>query len=294
MTPEQILAHPPNIIDDTQRRSYFEQGYLHLESFLSTELLARLSAAFAELIERYRHQTASDDNVLIEADHSPREPRYKRMNRATDQHPALWTYAANSVLTELVSDLVGPSVRFRESYINCKSPLGGDRIDWHQDFPFFPHTNKSMLTTLTFLEDVSADMGPIMMYPGSHRGVLYEHYDADGSWAGKVSDAELAALDKNDAVSLCGPAGTVVVFDCCMLHGSEPNGSSRSRPLLLNGYSAGDAFCYTSLPANMRAIQAFSIVRGEPPAYAHHEPATVKVPPDWGRQQYVNIFDAQK
>ena len=147
---------------------------------------------------------------------------------------------------------------------------------------------------LTFLEDVSPDMGPIRVFPGSHRGVLYDHYDPDGSWAGKVTDSDLAGLDTHEAVALYGPAGTIVVFDCCMVHGSEPNSSGDSRPLLLNGYSAADAFCYTSIPANMSATQAFSIVRGEPAAFAHHEPVRVKIPPDWGREQYVNIFDAQK
>ena len=294
MTPEQILEQPAQVLDDAQRRAYFEHGYLHLQSFLPDDVLAQLRAAFNELTERYRYQTASDDDVLVEQDHSPENLRFKRFNRTTDQHQAFWAYAANSVLTELVSDLVGLSVRFRESYLNCKAPHGGDAVDWHQDFPFFPHTNKALLTTLTFLEDVSADIGPIMVFPGSHRGVLYDHYNTDASWAGKVPDADLAKLDTSNALPLCGPAGTVVVFDCCMVHSSKPNSSAHSRPLLLNGYSAGDAFCYTSLPANMRATQAFSIVRGEPAEFAHHEPVAVKVPPDWGRDRYINIFDAQK
>ena len=295
MTPEQILQHPAEVLDDAERRFYFEQGYLHLEAFLKPEVLADLRFAYQELIDRYRGSTASDNDVLIESDHTPETPRLKRINRATDQHPIIWAYAANSALTKLVSDLVGPSVRFRESYINCKAPRGGDAIDWHQDFPFYPHTNRALLTVLTFLEDVTVDMGPIMVLPKSHRGTLYDHYNEDGSWAGKVADSDLAKLDMTHASTLCGPAGTIVVFDCCMVHGSQPNRSSHhSRPLLLTGYSSADAFCYTSLPDNMHATQAFSIVRGEPAAYAHHDPVNVKIPPDWGRERYVNIFDAQK
>ena len=295
MTPEQILAYPANVLEESQRRSYFDQGYLHLQGFLPTEVLGGLRSAYAELIERYRQQTVSDDDVLIEPDHTPETPRFKRINRATDQHQAFWSYAANSGLTEVVSDLVGPAVRYRESYINCKSPQGSDAIDWHQDFPFYPHTNRALLTVLTFLEEVTPEIGPIKLFPGSHRGPLYDHYDRDGSWAGKVSDADLATLDQNEAVALCGPVGTLVVFDCCMLHSSEPNRSAeKSHALLLTGYSSADAFCCTTLPANMRATQAFSVVRGEPAAYAHHEPTHVRIPPDWGRERYVNIFDAQK
>ena len=294
MTPEQILAQPAVVLDDAQRRFFFEHGYLHLKAFLPSDLLGNLQNVYQQLIERYRHQQGSNDDALVESDHTPEKPKFKRFNRTTDQHPGLWAYASNSILSETVSDLVGPAVRFRESYLNCKSPYGGDAIDWHQDFPFFPHTNKALLTTLTFLDDVRADMGPISVFPGSHRGVLFDHYNDDGSWAGKLSDSDLATLDRDNALSLCGPAGTVVIFDCCTVHGSEPNRSAHPRPLLLNGYSAADAFRYTTIPANMQATQAFAIIRGEQPAYAHHESMTVKVPPDWGSEQYVNIFDAQK
>ena len=294
VTPKTILDHPATVLAQEDRAAFFEQGYLRLESFLDTDLNERLHHAFDELIERYRHQSESTDDVLIENDHAPDNPRFKRINRATDKHPVFWTYAANSVLTEAVSDLVGPAVRYRESYINCKSPHGGDAIDWHQDFPFFPHTNKAMLTVLTFLEEVTEDMGPIQVFPGSHRDVLYDHYNADGSWAGKVSDTDMESLDMDDAVPLCGPAGTLVILDCCTVHGSAPNRSGRSRPLLLTGYSSADAFPFTTIPANMRATQAMSIVRGETATHAHHEPVTVKMPPDWAREQYVNIFDAQK
>ena len=294
MNPDQILRHAPQALDDSQRRDYFEQGYLYLESFLPVATLATLQSAYRELIERYRHRSQSDDDVLIEADHSADNPRFKRINRATDQHQTMWAYAANSVMTDVVSDLVGPAVRIRESYINCKSPQGGEHIDWHQDFPFFPHTNKALLTVLTFLEDVSNDMGPIRLLPGSHKDTIYDHYDAEGRWAGKLADKDVASLDLDKTVSLCGPAGTVVIFDCCVVHGSAPNRGSRARPLLLTGFSAADAFCYTTLPSNMRATQALSIVRGEIPTHAHHDPVSVKLPPDWGRERYINIFDAQQ
>ena len=294
MTPQSILEHSATVLEQAQRTHFFEHGYLHLPSFLDDTTVGRLQQAYGSLTERYKQQTESTDDVLIEDDHTPATPRFKRINRVTDQHPAFWTYAANSVLTDVVSDLVGPAVRYRESYINCKSPHGGDAIDWHQDFPFFPHTNKALLTVLTFLGDVTEDMGPIQVFPGSHRREIYDHYNPDGSWAGKLSEADLGRLDMRDAVPLCGPAGTLVIFDCCTVHGSAPNRSPRPRPLIITGYSSADAFPFTTIPPNMRATQAMTIVRGAPATHAHHEPADVRMPPDWAREQYVNIFDAQK
>ena len=103
MTPEQILEHPAQVLEQRQREAFFEKGYLLLESFLPSDLLAGLRQAYSELIDRYRNVDESNDDVLIEADHSPLDPRFKRINRTTDQHPEIWRYAADSVLTEAVS-----------------------------------------------------------------------------------------------------------------------------------------------------------------------------------------------
>ena len=43
---------------------------------------------------------------------------------------------------------------------------GGDEVRWHQDFPFQPHTNTSTLATLTCIEDVTEEMGPLQVIPG--------------------------------------------------------------------------------------------------------------------------------
>ena len=38
----------------------------------------------------------------------------------------------------------------------------------------------------------------------------------------------------------------------------------------------------------------WSIVRGEPAVYAHHEPLHIKVPPPWTTADFEAIFDMQK
>ena len=39
MTPEEVLATEPKVLTQAQRESYFEDGYLVLERFLSDEWL---------------------------------------------------------------------------------------------------------------------------------------------------------------------------------------------------------------------------------------------------------------
>ena len=43
MTPEEILAHAPRVLSQAQRESYFERGYVMLESLISDDWLSRLN-----------------------------------------------------------------------------------------------------------------------------------------------------------------------------------------------------------------------------------------------------------
>ena len=293
MTPEAIGSIPPQVLSEEQRAFFFEHGYLCLEGLVPEELVGRLQAALGELIDRARPLTESDENYVLQSGHSADAPRLRRVYNVSDHHATFWEFASQSIVLEMVADLVGPDVKFREAYINLKWAGGGDAVEWHQDMPFFPHTNRAVVTTLMYLEDVTPDMGPFMVIPGSHRGELFDHYGADGTWAGRVSDADLGRVDLDTAVSFTGPAGTVVAIDPVMIHGSERNDSARSRPLLITGYAAADSFAYTSMPAAITSKYATQIVRGKPATHAHHDPMRLRMPPDWSGR-YTSIFEDQQ
>ena len=293
MTPEEILSHPARRLSDEQRRFYFEEGYLRLPEPVPAALLTRMQAAVARLVEESRTLTESNDDYVLQDGHTAEVPRMRRVYRATDHDPVFWEFAAQSTLPEVVGDLVGPDVKFREAYVNFKWSKGGDAVEWHQDLPFFPHTNRALLTTLTYLSDVGDDMGPFMVVPQSHKGEMFDHYDADGGWAGRISDTDLPRVAADTAVRFAGPAGTVIIIDSGMIHGSDANQSDRIRPLLVTGYAAADAFAYTAMPAAMTESRARQIVRGRPATHAHHEELRLRMPPDWS-QRYTSIFEDQQ
>jgi hypothetical protein len=144
-----------------------------------------------------------------------------------------------------------------------------------------------MITALTYLEDVTPEMGPIEVVPGSHRGAIYDHYDGEGRWSGRLTDEDYERAVENRARPQAGPAGTVVVFDSCMLHGSAPNTTPRDRPVLVIGYAAADAFPYTATPPSMYSKRTWQIVRGRPAPAAHFETVHCRVPPDWSLNAYI-------
>ena len=292
MTPEDILALPPNVLTQEQRARYFEDGYVVVENAVSDEWLGRLRGALADFDERSRAMDGSEEDFTVEKGHGPDNPRLRQVLRATDHHPVLWDYASRSSLPDLVADLVGPDVKFREATINNKRSGGGQEVKWHQDYAYFPHTNRSPLMTLTLLEDIGPDQGALQAIPRTHKGEIFDHYDAEGRWLGVMSDEAVAANDLDRAVALTGPAGTVAIISCCIVHGSARNDSTRDRPILILGYSSADCICYTRIPWISR--YQWEIVRGAPATAVHQEPLTMRLPPDWADEEYEALQAAQE
>ena len=263
MTPDSILSHTPISLSQNERRQFFDDGYLKLEAFVKNDVLGDLQSATGELVSRSSELSQSNPHYELADDHTIEQPHPVVMKMVADLHPTIWNYVSSPQLTDLAVDLLGPDVKFRESYINFKKAGVGRKASWHQDFPFFPVTNRAMITVLTYLDDVTEEMGPIRLVPGTHRGPLYDHYDENG-WIGRLPDDVVAGLTLEHAISLPGPAGTVVVFDNFMVHGSNANRSRQSRPVMVTGYAAADALPYTSTPPSMYSPRTWQLLRGQP------------------------------
>ena len=184
----------------------------------------------------------------LEEGHSAETPHLRRMSSPNDQHPTYWEYASQSILPDVIADLVGSNVKFHHSKLNFKWSGGGEEVKWHQDIGFWPHTNYSPCTAGTYIYDCGPEQGPLGVVAGSHGEKLYDQYNKAGQWTGCLADDEAAALDASKIVYLDGPAGSVTIHNCRTIHGSKPNLSEESRPLLLNAYAAADAFPYTHNP----------------------------------------------
>lgn len=292
MTPEQVLASPPRVLTQQQREFYFSEGYLLLERVIGNDWVRTLRAATDELIGRSRAVTRPDAVWDLEPGHSADAPRLRRVSAPIDQHPAFWAYISESIVGDIVADLVGPDVKFHHSKLNFKWAKGGEEVKWHYDISFWPHTNYSPLTVGTYIYDCGMDQGPLGVIPKSHLGErMYSQYDDHGKWIGCLSDRDLATLPLVTAKYLTGPAGSLTLHNCRTVHGSPRNTSDLGRPLLLNTLSSADAFPYTVNPIRSSKDQA--ILRGSRALHAHHDPRPCLVPPDWSAG-YQSIFALQQ
>jgi ectoine hydroxylase len=291
MTPESVLRRASLVLDQRAREQYFEDGFLTVPGYVGAAWLGRLRAVVAAKIDESRARTASDDQFDLAPDHSADKPNIRRLRKAVDQHPELWTFAQDSSVVDLIADLLGPDLRFHSSKLNFKWSAGGDAVRWHQDIQAWPHTNFGVLTFGVYLEDTASAQGPLTAIPGSHDGPIFDQFDDRGQWTGALTARDTATLPADKAVELCGPAGTVVLLHCRVVHASAVNHSLRMRPLLLNVYSAADALPTTPAPAPTSKTGV--LVRGQEPLHVHMEPYPARLPPRWDQVGYRSIFAAQ-
>ena len=276
------------VLSQAQRDRFARDGWIAVPALVDSEWLERLRVITAEFVDSSR--TLTESNVLFDLDegHTADEPRLRRLSSPTDLHDAYWEFSSQSVLVDVAAELLGPDVKFHHSKLNFKAPRGGEEVKWHQDIQFWPHTNYDLITIGVFLEDVEHGMGEVGFVSGSHEGPLFDLYDGD-DWTGALRDDDLERAKVSTAEYPVGPAGTVTVHSCRTVHGSAANASDRPRPLLLQTYTAADAFAYTDLVR--RSPHGEEVIRGNPARWARHDPRPCLMPPSG---PYRPIFAVQQ
>jgi ectoine hydroxylase-related dioxygenase (phytanoyl-CoA dioxygenase family) len=172
-------------IDAAALARYRRDGYIVVEGLLDGATRLRMKQVLAELIERSRDVRAHDDVYDLEPAHSARQPRVRRFKRPHVVHPVFAEFMRSPRLLAVLSALLGPSgVRLHGSKLNLKSPEYGSPVEWHQDWAFYPHTNDDLLAIGVLLDDATAENGPLLVLPATHRGPPGTITDPTGGSAG--------------------------------------------------------------------------------------------------------------
>ena len=261
-------------LSQQQRRFYAEEGYLFVEGAIAPDKLAELRAAIARLLEEARSVQASNAVYDLAPEHGPTRPLVRRIKDPQLQDPAFAGLARSPEIVDRAADLLGGTVRFDHAKLNFKPPGGQAAIEWHQDWAFYPHSNDDLLAVGVFLEEVKPESGPLMVIPGSHKGVVHDHHH-EGVFVGAIDPAVLHA-DRARAVALTGPAGAVTLHHVRTLHASSENRGDRARRLLLFSYAAADA--WPLVPEE--PLEAFDarLIAGQPTLAPRMEALPVRLP----------------
>ncbi len=292
MIPEAIFAQKPKVLGEAQREAYFRDGYLSIEDFVDKTWLDRLWEVTDAFVEESTGLEKSNEKFDLEPDHSADNPRLRRLTSPASHHQIYWEFGSCGPIVNIAEDLLGPDLKFHHSKLNFKWSDGGEEVKWHQDFPFYPHSNGSVLAIGLYMADVDEQMGPLGAIPGSHKGPIYDHFNDKDEWSGALSSADEAALPLDTADYMAGKAGTITVHHIRTVHGSMPNNSSRMRPLFINAYASADSYSLTPYPGSA-CPQNETIIRGRRARWAQFDQESCKMPPDWSAG-YTSIFALQQ
>ena len=259
------------MIEQWQIDQYHEQGVLVVENVLTEQEVADLQGEFDNWVEDSRqHQSPWGETIDgrprfdIESDHSADHPSLRRVASPTEISDIFKRTALESRVAQIAGQLVGSSgARLHHSKVNSKLPHTATQVKWHQDFPFTPHTNDDLVTSLLMISEVTPENGPLQVISGSHKGPLFSHWQ-DDRFTGTVSpDVESDACQ--NPISCYGKPGSVCFMHSRVLHASSPNETELPRTLFISVYAAEDALPLgdNPLPSKHTGALVFGEASGE-------------------------------
>ena len=281
------------VLSGEQVGFYEENGYLVLENRLDAGMIEAVRAEIARLEQFAVGMTESDDRIDLEDSHRPDDPRVRRIKLPHTQSRLFNELLHSDTILAPVRDLIGPDLRLHTTKLNMKSAGYGAAIEWHQDFAFYPHTNDDVLAVAVIIDDMKLENGPLMVFPGSHKGPIHDHHD-DGVFAGGM-DMKRCGLDPADAVPLTGPAGSISIHHARIVHGSAQNLSDSPRRLMFFEVMAADAFPVMGGMTRFADIEAYDelMLCGVPTLAPRLADVPIRIPqpqPDRNR----SIYEIQK
>ncbi|WP_127575430.1 ectoine hydroxylase [Paenibacillus barengoltzii] len=210
---------------------YQKNGYLFLESFFAEEELQGYQEEARRLQESSRG---------LKADEIIREPGGDEVRSIFAVHrsqPVFRELSQHPRLLAIIEFLLGSSVYIHQSRINYKPGFTGKEFYWHSDFETW-HVEDGMprmraLSCSIALEDNYAFNGPLMVLPGSqHIFVPCIGQTPDDHYKESLRKQQYGVPDHKSLTEMVkrfgidtpvGPAGSILLFDCNIMHGSNSN-----------------------------------------------------------------------
>lgn len=214
-----------------ETESFEKRGYIVLKDVFSSPEIAALQAESARM--RSGEAGLSPENIITEPD----SDEVRTVFRLDEQNPLFDRLARDERVAGRVRYLLGDDVYLHQSRLNYKPGFNGKEFYWHSDFETW-HAEDGMprmraISASVLLTDNDALNGPLMLIPGSHQtfvacaGATPENNHASSlkkQEIGVPSPESLSRMAEKFGIDYAaGKAGTVILFDCNTLHGSNGN-----------------------------------------------------------------------
>lgn len=212
-------------------RTFEDTGVLVIPNLLSSTLVAALDAEVGALAE--------DDDVRAreEAVLEPGGGALRSLFAVHELDGLLGAVTKDHQLVRIARQLLGGDVYIHQSRINLKPGFRGKEFYWHSDFETW-HAEDGMprmraVSASVLLTPNDPWNGPLLTISGSHKWFTScvgetppEHFRESlrKQEIGVPDDDSLRELARRGQIQQAlGPAGTVVFFECNVMHGSNGN-----------------------------------------------------------------------
>lgn len=218
-------------LDRAQTEAFERDGFLVLRGLFDPEEVQALTGAAARM--RADGGAFPREEVVTE----PESDDVRTIFRIEEHDPTMARLAADPRLAGIARFLLDDEVYVHQSRLNYKPGFNGKPFYWHSDFETW-HAEDGMprmraVSASLLLTDNRADNGALMLMPGSHRIYVScagrtpaenHRRSLKAQRVGTPSNGSLARLAQRfGIVDAEGPAGTLILFDCNAMHGSNGN-----------------------------------------------------------------------
>lgn len=225
---------------------YEKQGFLILEDVFSEQEVSR----FKQELEQLRNDP--DIKVSDETITEPGSGDVRSVFKVHEISPIFKNLARDPRLAGLARYLLNDQVYMHQSRLNYKPGFRGKEFYWHSDFETWHVEDgmprmRALSMSITLTENYEYN-GPLMLIPGSHKNYVVcegetpnEHFKLSlkKQEYGVPSDQCLQSLvDAGGIVTATGKPGSVIVFDCNTMHGSNGNITPLPRSNIFFVYNA--------------------------------------------------------
>jgi ectoine hydroxylase-related dioxygenase (phytanoyl-CoA dioxygenase family) len=245
-------------IHEAERLRYQEDGFFAREAVFSAEELVALRAAAERVVclaadaagvAAPSDAYAIDGNRYVEAaratvqfEHTPESATIRVIEPFHHLDPVFDRLLGDPRIVAPVCGVLGAErVALWTDKLNLKRPREGSGFRWHQDSPYWSHACAHcdhLPNVMITLDDADRENGCFRLVPGSHRKGFLPGL-ADGTRLGPLF-TDPAHFDAGEQWLAELPAGSVILFDAHIVHGSEPNRSDRARRAIVATYQPPD------------------------------------------------------
>jgi len=217
---------------------YEEHGFLRIPKVFTPEQMDRMDVELESLIQNWATNEAGWTGPWRKVYMDPETEKKSKLIAMHDLsfYSQAWCEAVNNaILTEAMSDILGPNVELHHSTLHAKPPESGHPFPMHQDWAFYQHEDGRYVDVLVHLDDTDDNNGAIRFLDGSHKFGALNHivHSPDGPCTPHLPTDK---YHLNDTVAVPAKRGDVVCFNLHTIHGSRINKTNKIRRLVRIGY----------------------------------------------------------